>query len=473
MVIFLQKRSDVIKTVESYMEQHHMVEEGDVIVAGVSGGADSVCLFSILKEYCAKKGATLVVVHVNHGIREEAAKDAEFVRNLCQLAGVEYHLFCEDIPSYAKERGIGTEEAGRQARYEAFEQIRVGFGNRGKIAVAHNRNDQAETMLFHLLRGSGVTGLSGIMPVREHIIRPLLCVERKEIENYLAQKGIKWCIDSTNEENTYTRNKLRNVVFPYVEKEVCEQSIRHVANAAEEMAQVRSFLEELTAEAEKTVLEKTEELVYIKRDAFLKQHEVIRKQLLLRALAYLVPSRKDFGAVHVKDILTLFEKNSGKQIQLPYGLCAMREFDKIVIRVRVQDEVGQVKIPVTIPGRIEFEEGEIMEFSLLPAENYREIPQKKYTKWFDYGKIIHCLVLRNRQSGDYLTITEGGGRKTIKEYFIEEKVPRLERENKLLLADDKHILWVIGMRISEAYKVTEQTKTILQVTIKHTKEERS
>lgn len=473
MVIFLQKRSDVIKTVESYMEQHHMVEEGDVIVAGVSGGADSVCLFSILKEYCAKKGATLVVVHVNHGIREEAAKDAEFVRNLCQLAGVEYHLFCEDIPTYAKERGIGTEEAGRQARYEAFEQIRVRFGNRGKIAVAHNRNDQAETMLFHLLRGSGVTGLSGIMPVREHIIRPLLCVERKEIENYLAQKGIKWCIDSTNEENTYTRNKLRNVVFPYVEKEVCEQSIRHVANAAEEMAQVRSFLEELTAEAEKTVLEKIEELVYIKRDAFLKQHEVIRKQLLLRALAYLVPSRKDFGAVHVKDILTLFEKNSGKQIQLPYGLCAMREFDKIVIRVRVQDEVGQVKIPVTIPGRIEFEEGEIMEFSLLPAENYREIPQKKYTKWFDYGKIIHCLVLRNRQSGDYLTITEGGGHKTIKEYFIEEKVPRLERENKLLLADDKHILWVIGMRISEAYKVTEQTKTILQVTIKHTKEERS
>lgn len=463
----------MLKAVESYMEQHQMIKEGDVIVAGVSGGADSVCLFSVLKEYCAKKGAELIVVHMNHGIREDAAKDAEFVEELCQKAGVEYHLFCEDIPAYAKERGIGTEEAGRQARYEVFEKVRVRFGNRGKIAVAHNRNDQAETTLFHLLRGSGVAGLSGIMPVRGNIIHPLLCVERKEIENYLTLKGIKWCIDSTNEENTYTRNKLRNVVFPYVEKEVCEQSIRHVANAAEEMAQVRTFLEELTAEAEKTVLEKTEELVYIKRDAFLRQHEVIRKQLLLRALAYLVPSRKDFGAVHVKDILTLFEKNSGKQIQLPYGLCAMREFDKIVIRVRVRNEAEQVMMPITIPGQIECEDGRIMEFSLLPAENYHEIPQKTYTKWFDYGKIIHCLVLRNRQSGDYLTITEGGGRKTIKEYFIEEKVSRLERENKLLLADDKHILWVIGMRISEAYKVTEQTKTILQVTIKHTKEERS
>ena len=469
----LQKRFDVIKAVESYMEQHHMIEEGDVIVAGVSGGADSVCLFSILKEYCAKKGAALVVVHVNHGIRDDAAKDAEFVEGLCRQAGVEYHLFCEDIPAYAKKRGIGTEEAGRLARYEAFEQIRARFGSRGKIAVAHNRNDQAETTLFHLLRGSGVAGLSGIMPVREQIIRPLLCVERKEIENYLSQKGIEWCIDFTNQENTYTRNKLRNVVFPYLEKEVCEQSIRHIANAAEEIAQVRTFLEELTDEAEKNILEKEESVVFIRRDAFLKQHTVIRKQILLRALAYLVPSRKDIGSVHIKDLLSLFEKNSGKQIQLPYGLCAMREFDKIVIRACVQKENGQVVMPVIIPGQIECGDGTIMEFSLLSAENYREIPQKTYTKWFDYGKIIHCLVLRNRQSGDYLTVTEGGGRKTIKEYFIEEKIPRLERENKLLLADDKHILWVIGMRISEAYKVTEKTKTILQVTIKHTKEERS
>lgn len=469
----LHKRSDVVKTVESYMEQHHMIKENDVIVAGVSGGADSVCLFSILKDYCAKKGATLVVVHMNHGIRKDASEDASFVEALCKAAGIEYHLFCEDIPTYAKQRGIGTEEAGRMARYEAFETIRTSFGNRGKIAVAHNRNDQAETTLFHLFRGSGVAGLSGIMPVREHIIRPLLCVERKEIENYLTQKGIKWCIDSTNKENTYTRNKLRNVVFPYVEKEICEQSIRHVANAAEELSQVRLFLEELTLEAEKAVLKKEKEEVCIRREEFLKQHEVIRKQLVLRALSHLVPSRKDFTSFHVKDILSLFEKHSGKQIQLPYGLCAVREFDKIAIRKSVWKAEGQAALPVTVPGQVICPDGTIVEFSLLPADKNRVIPQKTYTKWFDYGKIEHSLMIRNRQSGDYLTITEGGGRKKIKEYFIEEKIPRLERENKLLLADDKHILWVIGMRISEAYKVTEETETILQVAIKHTEEERS
>ena len=472
-VIFFQKRFEVVKIVASYMEQHHMIKEGDVIIAGVSGGADSVCLFSILNEYCAKKGATLMVVHINHGIRKDAAADASYVEAICKEAGVKFYLFCEDIPSYAKERGIGTEEAGRLARYEAFEKVRAQFGECGKIAVAHNRNDQAETTLFHLLRGSGVAGLSGIMPVRDNIIRPLLCVERKEIENYLTRKGIKWCIDSTNEENTYTRNKLRNVVFPYVDKEICEQSIRHVANTAEEMAQVKSFLEELTDKAEKEVLLKEKEVVCIHCEEFLKQHPVMKKQLLLRSLSYLVPSRKDFTAVHIKDILSLFEKHSGKQIQLPYGLCALREFDRIIIRKNELKAQGQAAMPVTVPGQVTCADGMIVEFSILPVDKYLEIPQKTYTKWFDYDKIGHCLMLRNRQSGDYLTITEGGARKKIKEYFIEEKVPRTQRENKLLLADDKHILWVIGMRISEAYKVSDSTKTILQVMIKYTEEERS
>ena len=455
----------MVKTVEDYMERYHMIKEGDVVVAGVSGGADSVCLFWILKEYCKKRNVGLVVVHINHGIRQDAVKDAEFVEKMCRESNVEIRIFDLDIPAYAKELGIGTEEAGRRARYEAFEEVRSSYGDNGKIAVAHNRNDLAETTLFHLLRGSGITGLSGILPVREHIIRPLLCVERKEIEQFLSENKKNWCIDSTNEENTYTRNKLRNVVFPYVEKEVCGQSIRHVANAAEEIAQVRSYLQEATIEAEKDIVEKMEKAISIRIEGFQKQHPVIQKQILLHALARLVPSRKDFGSVHIYDILSLFEKNSGRQIQLPYGLYAAREFDRIIL-AKQQKEMGEkVRSTVPVPGSIEFQAGKYIEFSLISAENHGEIPQKTYTNWFDYDKIICCLILRNREQGDYLTITSDGGRKSIKEYFIEQKVPRHERDTKLLLADGKHVLWVPGMRISEAYKITDQTKTILQVTI--------
>lgn len=463
----------MIKKVEDYMEQHHMIAKGDTIVAGVSGGADSVCLFWILKEYCRKKDAQLVVVHVNHGIRPEAAADEEYVRGLCQKEGILFYPFQENIPLYAKDRGIGTEEAGRMVRYHAFETVCGNFPGPTKIAVAHNRNDQAETMLFHLLRGSGVAGLSGIMPVRERIIRPLLCVERREIEDFLTQKGVEWCIDSTNEENTYTRNKLRNVVFPYLKEEVCVRSVDHVAQAAEEIAEVRIFLDELTDGAEETVLKKQDGRVLVFRDAFLKQPGIIKKQLLLRAFTHLVSSRKDIGKVHVDEILSLMEKESGKQIVLPYGLRAVREFDRIVIGKRGEEKKERRIHPAVIPGTVETEDGTRIEFSLIKAENSHGIVQKKYTKWFDYGKIQNCPVLRTRQTGDYLTISPNGGHKTIKEYFIEEKIPVSKRDDQLLLADDKHILWVVGMRISEFYKVTDRTKEILQVTIKDTKEERS
>ena len=455
----------MIKKIEAYMEQHHMIEEGDTIIAGVSGGADSVCLFYILKEYCRKKQADFEVVHVNHMIRDDSEKDAEYVRRLCEEAGVAFHLFERDIPALAEMWSVGSEEAGRRARYEAFEEIRSAYGEKGKIAVAHNRNDQAETTLFHLLRGSGLTGLSGILPVRDVLIRPLLCVERQEIEAFLKENEKSWCIDFTNGENTYTRNKLRNVVFPYVEKEVCAQVVSHIANAAEEIAQVRDYLEQMTADAQEKVLSKEADVVRIQVDAFKALHPVIRKQILLRVLSYLVPSRKDFGSVHIYDLLKLFDMDSGKQIHLPYKLTAIKEFDRVTIgRLSGEDEEKKL-FKVSVPGKLEYEPGKYMEFMVFSADKLKRIEQKTYTKWFDYDKIINCLMVRNREIGDYLIVNAQGARKTIKEYFIDEKVPRTERDKKVLLADGQHILWVTGMRISEAYKVTDHTKTILQVTI--------
>ena len=215
----------MIRSVEAYMEQHGMIMENDVVVAGVSGGADSVCLFLLLEEYCKKKNAKLVVVHMNHGIRKDASADAAYVEALCKEFSVPFHLYEKDIEKMSKDMGIGTEEAGRKARYEAFEEVLQLYGGKGKIAVAHNRGDQAETVLFHLFRGANITGLSGIAPVRENVIRPLLCMERTEIESFLTQKGRSWCIDSTNEENTYTRNKIRNVLIPFAREEICEQTV--------------------------------------------------------------------------------------------------------------------------------------------------------------------------------------------------------------------------------------------------------
>ena len=455
----------MLSKVKAYMEEYQMVNENDTIVAGVSGGADSVCLFLLLHEYCKEKNARLVAVHVNHKIREDAAADAGYVKELCKEYGVPLHLFEEDVEAYAKQKGIGTEEAGRIIRYRAFEDVLTEYGGCGKIAVAHHKGDLAETVLFHLFRGSGIVGLTGMAPVRGNIIRPLLDVTREEIEAFLLEKGKNWCIDSTNQENTYTRNKLRNVLLPYAEKEICPQAGAHVANAAKELSQIKDLLDEMTAEAikEAVVFESDDEAVVF-AEPFMAKHEVIRKQMILRVLEYLTPARRDIGSVHVSDVLALFEKENGKQIHLPYRLVASKVYDKVVIK-RQQEEAGEWSIPVSIPGKTACESGEILAFSVFAYDKSTEIPRKRYTKWFDYDKIISCLELRNRRTGDWLTITADGKKKTVKEYFIEEKVPREKRDKMLLLADGSHILWIAGMRISEHYKVTEQTKNILQVTV--------
>ena len=451
--------------VKAYMEEYQMVNENDTVVAGVSGGADSVCLFLLLEEYCKQKNARLVAVHLNHKIREDAGEDAGYVKELCGEFGVPLHLFEEDVALLAKKSGIGMEEAGRLARYRAFEQVLHEYGGQGKIAVAHHKGDLAETVLFHLFRGSGIAGLTGMAPVRGDIIRPLLDVTREEIEAFLLEKGRKWCIDSTNQENTYTRNKLRNVLLPYAEKEICPQAGVHVAGAAKELTQIKEMLDEMTAEAlQETVVFESDDEAAVLTEPFREKHEVIRKQLILRVLEYLTPARRDIGSVHVNDVLSLFEKENGKQIHLPYRLKASKVYDRVVIK-RQREETGEWSNSVIVPGRVTCESGEDLEFSVFAYDNCAEIPRKRYTKWFDYDKIINCLELRNRRTGDYLTISAEGNKKSVKEYFIEEKIPREERDRMPLLADGSHILWVVGMRISEHYKVTAQTKNILQVTV--------
>lgn len=452
--------------IEAYMQKHQMVEENDIIIAGVSGGADSVCLFFILEEYCKKKNAKLAVVHINHGLRKEAREDARYVESLCKEFGVPFHLYEKDIATMAKELGIGTEEAGRMARYEAFSETLKQYGGKGKIAVAHHKNDRAETVLFHLCRGSNLAGLTGISPVRDNVIRPLLCVGRDEIEVFLQGKGRSFCIDSTNEENTYTRNKIRNVILPYAEKEICENAVAHIAETAEELGKIRSYIEKQTDLVQEQILVKKEDRICIKKEDFAKCHEVIRKQLILRALEYMVPGRKDIGAVHVNDILSLFSKQSGKQVHLPYELIAENQYDKVVIRKKeLAGNADEECIALTIPGKVRISPDKVMEIQVFPLDKDKEIPRKTYTKWFDYDKIKCCPMIRHRKTGDYLIISESGNHKTIKEYFIEEKVPQEERDKLFLLTEGSHVLWVIGMRISEYYKITEQTKTILQVNI--------
>ena len=227
----------------SFMKKNHMTDRGDSVLAAVSGGADSVCLLLLLREMAAELGIKVFAFHMNHGIRgAEADRDERFVMELCERLNIPLTVAHEKVEEYAAERGLSGEEAGRILRYHHLGETAEKY-QCAKIAVAHHEDDDAETVLLNLFRGSGLAGLSGIRPVRENIIRPLLCVSRKEIEEYLNEQELSWCEDSTNKENDYTRNKIRNELLPWVTENINSRAAEHILAVSEFAAQADAYFE--------------------------------------------------------------------------------------------------------------------------------------------------------------------------------------------------------------------------------------
>lgn len=456
-----------MKQVQDYIAEKKMIETEDRIIAGVSGGADSVCLFFELLEYAGKMKFTFEVVHVEHGVRgDESLKDAAFVENLCRTYGISFHLCRVDVPKMAALRGVSVEEAGREARYDAFERIRLESGG-NKIAVAHNMDDQAETVLMNLVRGSGVRGLGGIRPVRDRIIRPLLCVGRREIEESLKSRGISWRTDVTNEELFYTRNRVRRQILPLLAETVNVRTVQNIAAAADRLQRVEAYLKSTADRLAADIITEEAGQIKVRRSAFLMQEYLMQEYLIQRSLDRL-GARKDVGEVHIHAVCRLAGQQNGKVVNLPQGILAGNRNEYLVLE-RKQDRAQTDRddrydaVSVPVPGK--FCWGKYRITTTLEPAMHQIIEEKKYTKWFDYDTIKKTLQIRTRAAGDYLTVNAQGGQKTLKKYLIEEKVLREERDKLPLLADGAHILWVVGHRISEAYKVGIHTRNILKVQI--------
>lgn len=475
----------MLRKISAYVEKYHMLQTGDTVVAGVSGGADSVCLLFMLRALQKEIPFTLYAVHINHGIREEAGEDAAFVKALCDRLRVPFFLMEEDVGAIAEKRSCSTEEAGRQVRYAAFKKVlcNEASADRGRlrIAVAHNLNDRAETMLFHLFRGSGLQGLCSIQPIRRaegepDIIRPLLAVSRREIEEYLTGIGEKWCIDRTNEEDTYTRNRIRHHILPYADEAVAGGAVANMGRAADILSEAADFVSRETRHAYKNcLLKETEGEVILSVKAVMEQHVFLRKQLILMALERLTPARRDITNGHVESALALFEEEGNREIHLPSHLVIRRQYDAVCFERSGEDKAAQtasvkeVVLPVLKEGEeeeIRLSDTEILECKVFIYEKTVNIPQNQCTKWFDYDKIRKPLMVRTRKTGDYLTVNEMGQRKSVQDYMVDEKIPRQERDGIYLIAEDSHVLWVLGHRISSHYKVDGNTKRILQIQLR-------
>lgn len=468
----------MIPKIINFINQYHMIEKGDRIVVGVSGGADSVCLLYVLKEISSLYGTKVIAVHVNHGLRgEEADRDEDFVSNLCEHLGIECHKFHYNIKSIAKQEGLSEEETGRKIRYQTFLEV-CNQHKCNKIAIAHNKNDNAETVLFHLFRGTGIRGMTGIEPNRifskKHgtirIIRPLLCIERMEIENYLKEKSFLYRTDSTNLSDEYSRNKIRNHILSYVTKEINPQAVHNIAEAATKLREAEEFIDSIIEAKYRELVSSVDQEIRLPVAGFETLANVIKKGIVRKIMESLSGSYKDLESTHVDAVLTLLDKQVGRQIHLPYHMIAERDYHDLVF----YQSTGKNKeasclsdinpVTIEIPGSCYIPElNKYLDAQVIIREKTEPIPKSSCMKWFDYDKIENAVVIRPRKEGDYIQIHSTGGRKKLKDYLIDRKVPQKIRDHLLFMADGSHIMWVLDDegRISEKYKVDETTSRIL------------
>ena len=304
----------VLKTIEKY----NLIKAKDKIVLGVSGGPDSLFMLNILNNLKEKLQIELVVAHINHMIREEAEEEEQFVREFCEKINVEFYSKRIEVEKYANTNKIGLEEAGRKIRYEFFEEILEKVGA-NKIAVAHNKNDKIETIIMHLLRGTGIAGLQGIQPkTNNKIIRPIIEIERKDIEQYCKEQNLEPRIDKSNFDNAYTRNKIRNVVIPYIKEEFNPNFIEAMSRLSELITEENSFLNKLTEiEYKKILIQKNDKEISLDLKKFNELDNIIKKRIILYTVSNLRGGSQGIEKIHIEDIVKLCQNNIGNKFLIP------------------------------------------------------------------------------------------------------------------------------------------------------------
>ncbi len=399
----------------SKIETENLVKAGDWVVAAVSGGADSICLLHLLHRLRTQKHFRLSCAHVNHGLRKEAADDARFVEQLCRLWDIPFFLHETDITKEAKLRKISVELAGREVRYEFLKNF-----NADVIMTAHNKNDVAETVLLHLIRGCGLDGLCGIPSKREDgICRPLLNFSREQIEGYLLSHNLSWREDATNMETVYTRNKIRNNILPIIE-EINPSFIDAITRMTDILSEENKFLHELTKK--NRTFHQENGIIILSINELEQMPLALRRRMVLHAV-------ENFAETN--GILSLINKKTGSVFKLSGGKIAEKEYDKIIIHTPKEKIITPIKLPTN---------GEVIfgNYRITVGETGLALPKMDY-------------IVRTRMNGDVFSPEGMDGRKKIKDYFIEKKIPRRFREQIPIITHKNEIAAVGNLRRSRNF----------------------
>ncbi len=477
---------ELLEKVKETLNKYSMLSEDDCVLIGLSGGPDSVCLAVILDKLKKDFNLSLYAVYIDHGLRpDEVEKEKTFCREFCGKLGI--NLFCEsvDVGNYSKQKGLNKQEAARDLRYMVYEEI-AGRINATRVALGHNADDQAETLLMMLLRGSGRKGLSGIPPVRNLaisdqrsafsvnknilIIRPLIEIERSEIEAFLLQnvRAIHesplppFVIDSSNLKKDYFRNWIRLTVMAELKKRN-PASIRNICRTMDILREEDDYLEiVVTKTLMRLISRKSDDTI----ELFLSPLSAVEKSLLRRVLRRALDATdglRGISLAHIEEIISLIKTGkSGDRICLPRDIRVIRDYS--VLKITALSPVKIEEREIAPPGEIVFREAGIKIKALFEGKGYGQ-GDNKYTVLLDAGNMTFPLKARHRDKGDFFYPNGFGKKKKLQDYFVDEKVPRDERDSIPILVSGNDIVWVAGYRADERYKITDKTEKFLRIII--------
>jgi tRNA(Ile)-lysidine synthase len=444
------------------IKKNNMIKSEDTVIIGVSGGADSLCLLHVLNTLKKELNIKLFAAHLNHQFRGvEADMDAEFVEKTCIAWDIPYIIRTFDVSSYAKEQGLSSEEAGREIRYKLFDEVKEAIkGN--KIAVAQNSNDNVETILMRLIRGTGLEGLKGIDAVRDDIIRPLLDQDRQSIEEYCKQNNLEPRIDKTNLQPIYLRNKIRLELIPYLKQRFNPSINDAIIRLGQVVREENNYLEQQTIELLNSMGDIKENSIGINTERLKQLHPAMQKRLLRKAVEGIVSSLNGFEYKHFQGIIELFDKGTGAAIELPKDLKAYISYENLIISKKIEntDKKCYYKLKYDYDNFID-KINEILRVKIINIKELSAVPKSFNTVYIDFDKIKNELVVRSREQGDVFSPIGMRGSKKLKDYFIDKKIPKEKRDQVMLLADGDEIVWILGSIISEKYKITSDTQKVI------------
>jgi tRNA(Ile)-lysidine synthase len=447
--------------VKKYIEKEKLIKQGDSVIVGVSGGPDSMALLHLLKQLTAPLNFSIIAAHVNHQLRKESDKEEDFVRVCCLTWQVPFYCQRFDIREEAQRGKKTLEEAGRDCRYRYFNELLRLTGS-SLIATAHHQGDNAETVLLHLLRGSGIRGLRGIMPRNGSLIRPLLCIGRSDIIKYLNENRIPYCTDESNYDCSFLRNRIRHELIPYIANEYNPNIIERLNQLAQIAREENDVIEKETAvQWDRVVIKQESEQIVFNLSDFFPLHAAYQKRLILKALGCI----KGEGGWSASDVLLIEEllkkEGSSKYVKLKKGVIVRKTYDKLLFNTVHIPKISFCYEFAALPARINIAEtGESYIFKVLDRGQFLCQPGDLY---LDYDLLKGPFCIRSRRPGDIFHPLGMVGRKKIKDYFIDLKVPAEERDKVPLLISRGAICAVFGYTVSQIVAVNSNTRRIVVI----------